>query len=380
MSNLKPWAYGPFELIVHAEEHRKGGSDFDKRIALIGFDNSIEASITTFLQLHPLQRQGIQYPKQQTEKWLANYHTKLDFFEDFILTLNETVEITRDEIIWYHQLRNELYHSGNGMVPEERSINGIRQAALWVFSKLFNVDSEVLLQTEVLPPIPATCNQREEIPGRMIFLQSFIELEKALTSSLHSMGILEEKKAFSFTSAWKLFLLRCNQISKEDIKLVEQSREIRNVLVHGGSSEFNDKYLSNFADRLEKVTDFITQYKDYYSCSKDILPDLNSKYPNRILPDIVSVRIVQHNDVVFLETISKTGTHNYADETVKRQDLSFITNDSDPSKDPKDDLFFPPSRTAQENARRFVEEFFDPTYDVTDISIDQYYGQNLGRF
>ncbi|MBD2079879.1 hypothetical protein [Leptolyngbya sp. FACHB-17] len=370
MSNLKPWAYGPFELIVHAEGHRKGGGDFDKRIALIGFDNSIEASITTFLQLHPSQRQGIQYSRQQIEKWLANYHTKLEFFEDFILTLNEAIEITRDEIIWYHQLRNELYHSGNGMVPEERSINGIRKAALWVFSKLFNADAEILLKIEVPPPVPVNCNQREEIPGRMIFLQSFIGFEKALTLSLHSMGILGEKKALSFTRAWKLFLLRCDQISKEHIKLVEQSREIRNVLAHGGSSQFNDKYLSTLADRLEKVTEFITQYKNDYSYSQDILPDLNGKYPNCIRPDIISVRIVQHNGVVFLETTSKTGISHYADETVNRLDLSFISNDSDPSKDPEDNLFFSPSRTAQENAKRFVEEFFNPTYDVTDISID----------
>lgn len=149
MSNLKPWAYGPFELIVYAERHLKGGGDFDKRIALINFDNSIEASITTFLQLHPSQRNGLTYPRQQTDQWLANYHSKLDFFEQYITNINEPIEITRDEIIWYHQLRNELYHSGKGMVPEERSINGIRKAALWIFSKLFDADAATLLQTDV---------------------------------------------------------------------------------------------------------------------------------------------------------------------------------------------------------------------------------------
>jgi hypothetical protein len=53
MNNLPPWADGPFELIVHAEMHLRKGEDFDRRIALISFDNSIEVSITTYLTLHP---------------------------------------------------------------------------------------------------------------------------------------------------------------------------------------------------------------------------------------------------------------------------------------------------------------------------------------
>jgi hypothetical protein len=42
MSKLKPWAAGPFELIRHADGHLKAGSDFDKRMALISYDNAIE--------------------------------------------------------------------------------------------------------------------------------------------------------------------------------------------------------------------------------------------------------------------------------------------------------------------------------------------------
>jgi hypothetical protein len=53
---LPPWAEGPFELIVHGEMHLRSGQEFDRRMALISFDNSIEVSIHTYLGLHPIQR------------------------------------------------------------------------------------------------------------------------------------------------------------------------------------------------------------------------------------------------------------------------------------------------------------------------------------
>ena len=76
MSNIPPWANGPFELIVHAEGHLRDGEDFDRRIALISFDNAIEVAITAYLTLNPIQRSGRSYSKADIERWLANYHTQ----------------------------------------------------------------------------------------------------------------------------------------------------------------------------------------------------------------------------------------------------------------------------------------------------------------
>ena len=46
---LEPWIYGPSELIKHAEEHLQVNGDFDKRMALVSYDNVIEVSIDTYL-------------------------------------------------------------------------------------------------------------------------------------------------------------------------------------------------------------------------------------------------------------------------------------------------------------------------------------------
>lgn len=151
MSNgLKPWAYGPFELLLHAEMHLRDGEDFDRRIALISFDNAIEVAITTYLSLHPIQRQNRTYTKAQVEQWLDNYHTKVDFFLLEIQQRTLTLECEKSEIVWYHDVRNGQYHSGGATVPQARDLSGIRKAAFWVFSVLFDVpDTEQLIESHI---------------------------------------------------------------------------------------------------------------------------------------------------------------------------------------------------------------------------------------
>jgi len=147
METPEPWVYGPLELIKHAEEHQLANGDFDKRMALIGYDNAIEVSIRTFLQLHSTQRRGAEYPKVQVNTWLTNYHSLLDFFfDEFLTNLVQTPQIAKKIYIHYHDLRNNLYHEGKNFVPVERDIQGTRAAALYTFSVLFAVNGEELLQ------------------------------------------------------------------------------------------------------------------------------------------------------------------------------------------------------------------------------------------
>src|SRR5206468_4760725 len=110
MNPLPPWANGPFELLVHAEGHLIDGEDFDRRIALISFDNAIEVAITTYLTLNPIQRGGRSYPKADVEKWLDNYHTKLEFLEFELDKRSTGWSVEKSYIIWVHDHRNEQYH------------------------------------------------------------------------------------------------------------------------------------------------------------------------------------------------------------------------------------------------------------------------------
>lgn len=161
--SLHPWASGPFELILHAEQHYQAGGDPDRRIALIGFDNAIEVSITTYLSLHPIQRGNRQYEKVDVERWLKNYHTKLDFFEQECTQRQLQMKVLKSYVIWYHGIRNDQYHGGTPSIPNKDALKGIREAALWVFATLYDVpDVEQILETRYAelagtnnaPPVP----------------------------------------------------------------------------------------------------------------------------------------------------------------------------------------------------------------------------------
>jgi hypothetical protein len=160
MTPLPPWASGPFELLVHAEEHLRAGDDFDRRIALIGFDNAIEITIAAYLSLKPIQRRNRSYPAADVSKWMANY-TKLDFLDGEISARKVTWMIDRGYILWCHDSRNEQYHGGYRGVPEKQVLDIARRAALWIFGLLFDVeDAEGRLLRAIVQKLPAPSPER----------------------------------------------------------------------------------------------------------------------------------------------------------------------------------------------------------------------------
>lgn len=158
---LKPWASGPFDVLLHAETNYLSGEDSGRRLSMISFDNAIELVITTYLNLHPIQRGGRTYSKADVEKWSNNYHTKVEFFFVECGSRGITVDVEQDEVIWFHEVRNGQYHVGGSTIPNELVLNGVRTAALEVFSVLFEEDAALLLEEHVammnpLPPPPRT--------------------------------------------------------------------------------------------------------------------------------------------------------------------------------------------------------------------------------
>lgn len=141
MTPLPPWANGPFELLMHAEEHRKAGDDLDRRIALIGFDNAIEITIAAYLSLKPIQRGNRSYAAAEVDRWLTNYHTKLDFLDCELSGRKSLWIVDKAHILWCHDQRNEQYHGGNRGVPEKKVLEIARRAAIWVFGLLFDVSN-----------------------------------------------------------------------------------------------------------------------------------------------------------------------------------------------------------------------------------------------
>jgi hypothetical protein len=203
-AGLKPWVRDAFELIKHAEEHAQAGSDFDRRMAMISFDNAIELSIITYFSLHPDQRNGQKFKEKNLAQWGQGFHGKLKFFKHYVEDiLGQLMQVDFDDMAYYHRVRNELYHSGIGMVPAETDINGIRTAALWVFSTLFEVDVEPLLALD--PPsnnsraiesrITNESVKRDEsrISETTEFLRLFISMRNDLSRLMETVGVEESR-------------------------------------------------------------------------------------------------------------------------------------------------------------------------------------------
>jgi len=152
-ADLQPWAVRPFELITHGEIHFLRGSDYDRRLSITSFDNSVEVSITTYLHLHPTQRGGREYSSADVSGWLRNYHTKLDFFMEENERRGLPEHQDKSVIVWYHGQRNEQYHGAGAGVPERATLEGIRRAALWVFSVLFEVTNLDEILSSTVEPI-----------------------------------------------------------------------------------------------------------------------------------------------------------------------------------------------------------------------------------
>jgi hypothetical protein len=154
--SLPPWAHGPFELLLHAEGHLRSGGDFDRRIALITFDNAIEVAVATYLTLNPIQRGNRSYATADVEAWLNNYHTKLEFVETELDRRSLVWLVEKPHIVWAHDHRNEQYHGGHKGTPEKRVLEIVRRAALWVFGLLFDVaDPEDALEQAIAGSAPA---------------------------------------------------------------------------------------------------------------------------------------------------------------------------------------------------------------------------------
>ena len=139
MTSLHPWALGPFELLTHAEEHFQRGEDFDRRMALILFDDAVEVAVATYLSLHPIQRGNRSYVKNDVDRWLHDYHSKLDFLEAELIARKLEWEVERAHAVWAHDHRNEQYHGGKKGTPEWNVLDTARRCALWVFGVLFEV-------------------------------------------------------------------------------------------------------------------------------------------------------------------------------------------------------------------------------------------------
>jgi hypothetical protein len=390
MEKLPPWANGPFELIRHAEEHLKTGTDFDRRMALISFDNAIEVAITVFLQLHPKQRKGVTFKGDDVQKWLANYHSKLEFLDQYVQSVKRPIESTVAEITWYHSLRNELYHSGNGLVPEQNYLQGARKAALEVFSLLFELDGKTILEEPMLCVLPVSVSEEpprhygsnltkeilphlernraqirswlladnrtegvdwllDQVSAQTNFLHSFVTLERKLRVSMLVLGGSKDQQRTSVLGMWNFLASKIGGAPKEFDISIRQALTARNMIVHKGYSNQSELRLYDLAKRVDKLIRYIARYAEL---SLDLLPALRRRYGRWLIAGLQTLHFRINDEALFLEAILGEGSL-CSGETRIVIGLREIWKRNTP--------FYLPNLTPEENAERFLDKLDLPS-------------------
>jgi hypothetical protein len=144
------WLRSSFDLLVHGELHYTLPEEFDRRVALVSFDNAIESAIACYLGLHESQRGNRQYKRVDVEVALVSFHSKLDFLYQEVVARKVSCHLTKQDMIYIHKQRSLFYHENPDYVPAANVLSMARESAFWVFSFLFEVQNlEELVQDRI---------------------------------------------------------------------------------------------------------------------------------------------------------------------------------------------------------------------------------------
>jgi len=224
-----PWTSGPRELLQHAVDHLLLGGDFDRRIAMVSIDNSVELTVKTFLGLPKRTRRCSGPTRKELTSASESFPELLTLLETHASNL--IIGISLDEIEWYHRIRNQLYHSGNGITVEKNQVETYFLLGLTLFENLFGVSPE-------LSHINAIRTKTGE------FLGMWVDFQRKLKMKFPKV----ENGGVMFTLRYRLL----NEVSPDGEGLYKAVANFRNDLVHG-RIEYDVEELDGYAEKLNKL-------------------------------------------------------------------------------------------------------------------------------
>ena len=215
---MQPWVTGPAEILEHGLSLLKTDSDKNRRLSMIAIDNSVELAIKTYLGL-PKRITGLAISRKEYAKISESFPRLLDALEKHCETKSEGLDL--GEIEWYHRIRNQLYHQGNGLTVEKDKVTIYSELAKLLFKNLFDAD------------IKFSTSDEHEKTGE--FLSEWVKLERAISKlasqyrgDLTVTGRKTPPPLIAFRG-----LAGMKVISENTAREIDYFRAIRNKLVHG---------------------------------------------------------------------------------------------------------------------------------------------------
>ncbi len=209
-----PWASGPGEILRHGLSLLKKDNDTHRRLAMICIDNAVELMIKTYLGL-PKRITGLTVTRKKVQEISESFPSLIDGLEE--LAADKLDGIDLGTIEWYHRLRNELYHQGNGLTVERDKVEIYAEIANTLFKNLFGEEL-----------VPHETPETEKLGE---FMDAWVSLESGLTAwaARHSLtggvrgSVLQNMK----------FLQEASILEKNHVAELNHIRQVRNEIIHG---------------------------------------------------------------------------------------------------------------------------------------------------
>jgi hypothetical protein len=226
----KPWISGPRELLVHGIQHLDLNSGFDYRIAMISIDNSVELMIKTYLGLPKRITKIEGITRKKYDEITSTFPNLLDGIEEFASDKLNGLEL--GDIEWFHRLRNQLYHDGNGITVEKEKVEAYAEIAKILFDNLFGIEIEE----------SGNENLRHSLVGE--FIKEWTNIEKLSQPKDKTKRILPLQRFSEMAEK--------GELTKYQIQKLDEIRRFRNNLVHGMTSP-TESELNNALTELKEI-------------------------------------------------------------------------------------------------------------------------------
>ena len=214
------------ELLRHADSHIHLETAFDRRIAFISVDNSVETSIRTFLSL-PQSKSGIKVPRKEIEAVENSFPGMLNLLWQHAGA--RLTGIDEADIEHYHRIRNKLYHDGTGLSVDVEYLLAYRQIAVLLVRNLFGVDLGEPRPAPTLERLILLWNQIEEVLKRKY---GTARIDRTFTYHLEEA-------------------IRAELLSMDDVQTLTELRMIRNNQVHSSAIDRKQvEYAVGLAEKL----------------------------------------------------------------------------------------------------------------------------------
>ncbi|MDQ1638750.1 MAG: hypothetical protein QOF62_2089 [Pyrinomonadaceae bacterium] len=228
------WASGPGEILKHGLDLLKSDTDTKRRLAMISIDNAVELMMKIFLGL-PQRVTGLKITRKEYQEFSESFPALLDALENHAADKLDGIDL--GEIEWFHRLRNELYHQGNGLTVEREKVEVYAELANVLFYNLFGFR---LVESE---------SNRTELLGN--FMVAWVNFEKALLSLAAPNQTSVSGRPLMPLDAARL-LHRRGLILQSEMAEIDQLRRLRNEIVHG-KLDYQSALKPEIVKRLEAL-------------------------------------------------------------------------------------------------------------------------------